>query len=77
MKIAVTNYCGTVGKTTIAAHLLSPRMNNAPVLAIEFGERDRRRARGRDYELPAFSMLDNLAGMAHAAAQQALFGRVE
>ncbi|MHB8564115.1 MAG: StbB family protein [Acidiferrobacteraceae bacterium] len=35
MKIAVTNYCGTVGKTTIAAHLLSPRMNDAPVLAIE------------------------------------------
>ena len=27
MKIAVTNYCGTVGKTTVASHLLSPRMN--------------------------------------------------
>ena len=27
MKIAVTNFCGTVGKTTVAAHLLSPRMN--------------------------------------------------
>lgn len=35
MKIAVLNYTGTVGKTTIAAHLLSPRMNNAPVFAIE------------------------------------------
>ena len=35
MKIAVTNFCGTVGKTTVAAHLLSPRMNHAPVFAIE------------------------------------------
>ena len=35
MKVAVLNYTGTVGKTTIAAHLLSPRMNNAPVFAIE------------------------------------------
>jgi len=31
----------------------------------------------KDYELPAFSTLDNLAESAHAAAQQALFGRVE
>ncbi|PXX73672.1 StbB family protein [Rivihabitans pingtungensis] len=35
MKTAILNYSGTVGKTTIAAHLLSPRMNNAPIFAIE------------------------------------------
>lgn len=35
MKIAVMNYTGTVGKTTIAAHLLAPRMNNAPIFAVE------------------------------------------
>jgi MinD-like ATPase involved in chromosome partitioning or flagellar assembly len=35
MKIAVMNYTGTVGKTTIAAHLLSPRMSCAEVFAIE------------------------------------------
>jgi CO dehydrogenase nickel-insertion accessory protein CooC1 len=35
MKVAILNYTGGVGKTTLAAHLLSPRMNNAPVLAIE------------------------------------------
>jgi len=29
------NYTGTVGKTTVAAHLLAPRMNDAPVFAIE------------------------------------------
>lgn len=35
MKIAVINFSGNVGKTTIAAHLLSPRMNGAPVFSIE------------------------------------------
>lgn len=35
MKVAVLNYTGTVGKTTIAAHLLSPRMNDAPFYAVE------------------------------------------
>lgn len=35
MKVAVLNYTGTVGKTTISAHLLSPRMNNAPIYAVE------------------------------------------
>lgn len=35
MKVAILNYTGTVGKTTAAAHLLSPRMNNAPIFAIE------------------------------------------
>lgn len=35
MKIAIVNYTGTVGKTTVAAHLLSPRMGHAPIFAIE------------------------------------------
>lgn len=35
MKIAITNYTGTVGKTTVAAHLLAPRMHDAPIFAIE------------------------------------------
>ncbi|SEL88483.1 hypothetical protein SAMN04487787_12830 [Kosakonia sacchari] len=35
MIVAILNYTGTVGKTTIAAHLLAPRMNNAPIYAIE------------------------------------------
>ena len=29
------NYTGTVGKTTIATHLLSPRMDGAPIFAVE------------------------------------------
>jgi MinD-like ATPase involved in chromosome partitioning or flagellar assembly len=35
MKVAVMNYTGTVGKTTVAAHLLAPRMDNAPIYAVE------------------------------------------
>lgn len=35
MKVAILNYSGTVGKTTLAAHMLSPRMENAPIFSIE------------------------------------------
>jgi hypothetical protein len=35
MKVAVINFSGNVGKTTIAAHLLKPRMGDAPVFSIE------------------------------------------
>ena len=35
MKVAVINFSGNVGKTTIAAHLLKPRMGDAPVFSVE------------------------------------------
>lgn len=35
MKVAVLNYCGSVGKTTITSHLLSPRMPGAEIIAVE------------------------------------------
>lgn len=35
MKVAVVNYSGNVGKTTIARHLLAPRMGNCPILYVE------------------------------------------
>ncbi len=35
MKIVVLNYCGTVGKTTAAAHLFAPRIPGARIFAIE------------------------------------------
>lgn len=35
MKIIVLNYSGNVGKSTIARHLLSARMNNAKILPVE------------------------------------------
>ena len=35
MKIIVINFSGNVGKSTVAAHLLKPRMNNAKLFSIE------------------------------------------
>ena len=35
MKIAVCNFTGTVGKTTVVSHVLAPRMPQARVLAVE------------------------------------------
>lgn len=35
MKVAVINFSGNVGKTTVAGHLLKPRMKNAPIFSIE------------------------------------------
>jgi len=35
MKIAVINFSGNVGKTTMARHLLAPRIDNATVIAVE------------------------------------------
>lgn len=35
MKIAVINFSGNVGKSTVARHLLAPRMNNAAVIPVE------------------------------------------
>ena len=35
MKIAVINFSGNVGKSTVARHLLAPRIPNAQVLAVE------------------------------------------
>jgi len=35
MKVAVINFSGNVGKTTVAVHLLAPRIQGARVIAIE------------------------------------------
>lgn len=35
MKLCVINFSGNVGKTTIAAHLLKPRMNDPQVFSVE------------------------------------------
>jgi len=35
MKVAVINFSGNVGKTTVARHLLAPRIDGAQVIAIE------------------------------------------
>lgn len=35
MKVAVINFSGNVGKSTVARHLLAPRMNSATVVPVE------------------------------------------
>lgn len=35
MKVAVLNYSGNVGKSTLARHLLQPRMGDCPILFVE------------------------------------------
>jgi len=35
MKIAVINFSGNVGKSTVARHLLTPRLSNAQLIAVE------------------------------------------
>jgi hypothetical protein len=35
MRVSVINYCGNVGKTTVASHLLAPRMAKAEIYAVE------------------------------------------
>lgn len=35
MRVAVLNFSGNVGKSTVARHLLAPRMNDATVIAVE------------------------------------------
>lgn len=35
MKVVVANYCGTVGKTTVASNVLAPALNYPPMFAVE------------------------------------------
>ena len=35
MKVAVINFSGNVGKSTVARHLIAPRMNNAVIIPVE------------------------------------------
>lgn len=35
MKVALVSYVGNVGKTVLGAHMLAPRMGDAPIFAIE------------------------------------------
>lgn len=53
MKVAVVNYSGNVGKTTVARHLLSPRMGDCPILFVESineGGNAESNIKGRDFK---------------------------
>jgi hypothetical protein len=52
MKIAVINFSGNVGKTTVARHLLLPRIKGAELIAVESlnaGESEGQAQRGRQF----------------------------
>lgn len=52
MKVAIINFSGNVGKTTVARHLLLPRIKNAELVSIESANADEGEAdalRGKDF----------------------------
>ena len=52
MKIAVINFSGNVGKTTIARHLLAPRIKGAEIVSVESANADEQETdalRGKDF----------------------------
>lgn len=52
MKVAVINFSGNVGKTTIARHLLAPRIQGAEIVSVESANADEQETdalRGRDF----------------------------
>lgn len=52
MKVAIINFSGNVGKTTIARHLLAPRMPGAEIVSVESANADEQEAdalRGKDF----------------------------
>jgi Flp pilus assembly CpaE family ATPase len=52
MKVAIINFSGNVGKTTIARHLLAPRIKGAEIVSVESANADEQEAdalRGKDF----------------------------
>lgn len=52
MKIAIINFSGNVGKTTIARHVLAPRLPGAEIISVESANADEQEAdalRGKDF----------------------------
>lgn len=66
MKIAVINFSGNVGKSTVAHHLLAPRLHEAPVIAVEsinaHDGRDAEALRGKQFSelLETLALLDDV-----------------
>lgn len=59
MKVAVLNYSGNVGKSTLARHLLQPRMNECPIMFIESINEggDETNIRGKDFPAAMIEVL--------------------
>lgn len=65
MKIAVINFSGNVGKSTVAKHLLKPRMGDCEVISVESinaDDLDAEQVRGKQFGdvLEAIGVMDNV-----------------
>jgi len=65
MKIGVINFSGNVGKSTVARHLLAPRMNNAQIISVESINSDGTEedaVRGKQFGdlIEALALMDNV-----------------
>lgn len=65
MKIGVINFSGNVGKSTVAKHLLKPRMGDCDVISVESinaDDLDAEQVRGKQFGdvLEAMALLDNV-----------------
>lgn len=65
MKIGVINFSGNVGKSTVARHLLAPRMNNAQIISVESINSDGTEedsVRGKQFGdlIEAIALMDNV-----------------
>ena len=66
MKLAVINFSGNVGKTTVARHLLLPRIHGAELIAVESVNADGgegRRRQGQHHAFPARQPVRPAAGV--------------
>lgn len=65
MKLAVMNFSGNVGKSTVALHMLKPRMNNCDIITVESinsDDNDGDKIRGRQFGdmLEAMVLMDDV-----------------
>lgn len=65
MKIGVINFSGNVGKSTVARHLLAPRINNAQIISVESINSDGTEedsVRGKQFGdlIEAIALMDNV-----------------
>lgn len=82
MKVAVINFSGNVGKTTVARHLLSPRLKNAEVISVESINSDGTEddaIRGKQFGdlLNALALIDNAVIDIGASNVEDFLGRMK
>lgn len=82
MKIGVINFSGNVGKSTVARHLLAPRMNNAQIISVESINADGTEEgslRGKQFGdlIEAIALIDNVVVDIGASNVEDFISRME